>query len=162
IRHLVLTVNKMDLVDYDRETFENIVEEYRSFASEIGIEAFTAIPISGFKGDNITQAPSANTLWYEGPSLIHHLENVEIANTAAQTRSFRMPVQWVNRPNLDFRGFSGLIASGEIAPGNQVRIVPSGKTSTIKSIVTMPSLGVGAGGADGAGDLERAVAGQSV
>ena len=150
IRHIVLAVNKMDLVDYERDTFENIVEDYGNFAREIGIEAFTAIPISGFKGDNITQVPSANTPWYDGPSLIQHLESVEIENTAAQTRSFRMPVQWVNRPNLDFRGFSGLIASGEIAPGNQVRIIPSGKTSTIRSIVTMR------------GDLERAVAGQSV
>ncbi len=150
IRHIVLAVNKMDLVDYDRETFDNIVEEYTAFASGIGIEKFTAIPISGFKGDNITQAPSDNTPWYEGPSLIQHLETVEIANTAAQARTFRMPVQWVNRPNLDFRGFSGLIASGEIAPGKPVRIVPSGKISTIKSVVTMN------------GDLDRAVAGQSV
>ena len=150
IRHIVLAVNKMDLVDYDRELFENIVDDYAGFAREIGIEDFAAIPISGFKGDNITHAPSDNTPWYDGPSLINHLENVEIANTAAQARTFRMPVQWVNRPNLDFRGFSGLIASGEISPGKQVRIVPSGKTSSVKSIVTMN------------GELDRAVAGQSV
>lgn len=154
IRHLVLAVNKMDLVDYDRETFETIVADYRAFAEEIGIEEFTAIPISGFKGDNITPkadgAPSPNTPWYEGPSLIEHLETVEVAGTAAQARSFRMPVQWVNRPNLDFRGFSGLIASGTVKPGDTVRVVPSGKTSTIKSIVTFD------------GEPGEAVAGQSV
>jgi bifunctional enzyme CysN/CysC len=150
IKHLVLAVNKMDLVGYDRETFDKIVADYRAFATSIGIDEFTAIPISGFKGDNITDAPSVNTPWYEGPSLIHHLETVEIANQAAQARSFRMPVQWVNRPNLDFRGFSGLIAGGTVKPGDPVRIVPSGKTSTVGRIVTMT------------GDLGEAVAGQSV
>jgi len=150
IRHIVLAVNKMDLVDYDRDVFENIVEDYKVFAKDIGIEEFTAIPISGFKGDNITTAPSANTPWYEGPSLIEHLETVEIGNVADQARSFRMPVQWVNRPNLDFRGFAGLIASGEIAPGQEVRVVPSGKTSRVKSIVTLD------------GELDRAVVGQSI
>jgi bifunctional enzyme CysN/CysC len=150
IRHIVLAVNKMDLVEFDRELFENIVEDYKVFAADIGIEAFTAIPISGFKGDNITTAPSANTPWYDGPSLIAHLETVEIEAAAAQADSFRMPVQWVNRPNLDFRGFAGLIASGEIAPGKEVRVVSSGKTSRIKSIVTLGE------------DLDLAVAGQSV
>ncbi|HTN14499.1 MAG TPA: sulfate adenylyltransferase subunit CysN [Sphingomonadaceae bacterium] len=150
IRHLVLAVNKMDLVGYDRDVFDSIVEEYGEFAREIGIAEFTPIPISGFRGDNITIAPSTNTPWYEGPSLIHHLETVEIADTAAQTRSFRMPVQWVNRPNLDFRGFSGLISSGEISPGKEVRVIPSGKTSRVKSIVTLN------------GELDVAVAGQSI
>ena len=150
IRHIVLAVNKMDLVGYDQALFDSIIDDYRAFSREIGIAGFTAIPLSAFKGDNITSAPSANTPWYSGPSLIEHLETVDVANTAAQARNFRMPVQWVNRPNLDFRGFSGLIASGEIAPGNEVRIVPSGKTSRVKSIVTM------------AGELDRAVAGQSV
>ena len=154
IRHIVLAVNKMDLVDYDQSTFEHIVADYRSFATEIGITDFTAIPISGFKGDNITPlpdgAPSPNTPWYKGPALIEHLENVELSGTAAQGRSFTMPVQWVNRPNLDFRGFSGLIASGTVKPGDPVRIVPSGKTSTVSRIVTMN------------GDLEEAIAGQSV
>ncbi|MEP3052255.1 MAG: sulfate adenylyltransferase subunit CysN [Erythrobacter sp.] len=150
IKHLVLAVNKMDLVDYDSTIFEEIVADYTAFAQQIGIEDFTAIPISGFKGDNITAAPSANTAWYSGPALMQHLETVELANTAAQERSFRMPVQWVNRPNLDFRGFAGLIASGTIKPGDPVRIVPAGKTSTVKSIVTFD------------GDLEEAVAGQSV
>ncbi|BBC70970.1 adenylyl-sulfate kinase [Altererythrobacter sp. B11] len=150
IPHVVLAVNKMDLVGYDQATFDAIVEDYRAFASGIGIEAFTPIPISGFKGDNITAAPSANTPWYGGPSLIDHLETVEIADMAAQEHAFRMPVQWVNRPNLDFRGFSGLIASGTVKPGDPVRILPSGKTSTVKSIVTMD------------GDLAEAVSGQSV
>jgi bifunctional enzyme CysN/CysC len=149
IRHVVLAVNKMDLVGYDQSTFEHIVADYRTFASSIGITDFTAIPISGFKGDNIT-ALSANTPWYSGPALIGHLESVEVAATAAQERSFRMPVQWVNRPNLDFRGFAGLIASGTVRPGDAVRIVPSGKTSTVKSIETFD------------GPLDEAVAGQSV
>ncbi|MEL7199918.1 MAG: sulfate adenylyltransferase subunit CysN [Pseudomonadota bacterium] len=150
IKHLVLAVNKMDLVDYDQATFDAIVEDYRAFASEVGIEDFTAIPLSGFKGDNITTAPSANTPWYGGPSLIDHLETVELANQAAQSRTFRMPVQWVNRPNLDFRGFAGQISSGTIKPGDGVRIVPAGKTSTVKSIETFD------------GQLDEAVAGQSV
>jgi len=149
IRHVVLAVNKMDLVGYDQSTFEHIVADYRRFASSIGITEFTAIPISGFKGDNITGL-SANTPWYSGPALIGHLESVEVAATAAQERAFRMPVQWVNRPNLDFRGFAGLIASGAVRPGDAVRIVPSGKTSTVKSIETFD------------GQLDEAVAGQSV
>ncbi|RZV36181.1 MAG: sulfate adenylyltransferase subunit CysN [Sphingomonadaceae bacterium] len=150
IRHLVLAVNKMDLVEYSQEVFDQIVSDYGDFAKELGIKEFTAIPLSGFRGDNITAAPSANTPWYGGPSLIDHLETVEIANVAAQKRSFRMPVQWVNRPNLDFRGFAGLITDGTIQPGDAVRVVPSGRTSTVKSIVTM------------GGELDEAVAGQSV
>ncbi|NVE95497.1 sulfate adenylyltransferase subunit CysN [Altererythrobacter lutimaris] len=150
IRHLVLAVNKMDLIDYDQATFDKIVEDYRAFAAEVGIEDFTAIPISGFRGDNITASPSANTPWYKGPPLIEHLETVQLANTAAQARSFRMPVQWVNRPNLDFRGFTGLISGGTIKPGDPVRVVPAGKTSAVKSIVTFE------------GEIEEAVAGQSV
>ncbi|MCZ8370704.1 MAG: sulfate adenylyltransferase subunit CysN [Porphyrobacter sp.] len=150
IRHVVLAVNKMDLVGYDQSVFDSIVADYRSFAASIGIEQFTAIPISGFKGDNITVAPSANTPWYGGPALIAHLEDVEVDAAAAQAQPFRMPVQWVNRPNLDFRGFAGQMASGTIRPGDAVRIVPSGKTSTVTRIVTFD------------GDLDEAVAGQSV
>lgn len=149
IRHVVLAVNKMDLVGYDQAVFDRIVADYRAFAASIGIADFTAIPISGFKGDNITAA-SANTPWYSGPALIHHLETVEVDAAAAQAQPFRMPVQWVNRPNLDFRGFAGQIASGTIRPGDAVRIVPSGKTSTVKTISTFD------------GDLPEAVAGQSV
>jgi bifunctional enzyme CysN/CysC len=149
IRHVVLAVNKMDLVGYDQGVFDGIVADYRAFATSIGIGDFAAIPISGFKGDNIT-ALSANTPWYDGPALIGHLETVEVDTAAAQAQPFRMPVQWVNRPDLDFRGFAGQIASGTIRPGDQVRIVPSGKTSTVARIVTFD------------GDLDEAVAGQSV
>jgi bifunctional enzyme CysN/CysC len=149
IRHIVLAVNKMDLVDYSQARFDEIVAEYREFAASIGIADFVAMPISGFKGDNIT-APSENTPWYGGPSLIQHLEEVEVNATADQTKPFRMPVQWVNRPNLDFRGFSGLVAGGTIRPGDAVRVLPSGKTSTVSRIVTLD------------GDLDQVVAGQSV
>ncbi|MXO61032.1 sulfate adenylyltransferase subunit CysN [Altererythrobacter salegens] len=150
IRNIVLAVNKMDLVDYSQEVFDKIVADYAGFAKEIGIESFTALPISGFKGDNITTAPSANTPWYEGPSLIDHLETVEVRSAVDRNKPFRMPVQWVNRPNLDFRGFSGLIATGSIKPGDAVRVLPSGKTSTVKSIVTFD------------GELDEGVAGQSL
>jgi bifunctional enzyme CysN/CysC len=139
----------MDLVGYDRATYEAIVADYAAFAKRIGISAFTPIPISGFKGDNII-APSGNTAWYDGPTLVAHLETVEVDQTSLQAKPFRMPVQWVNRPNLDFRGFSGLIAAGGVAVGDPVRVLPSGRTSSIARIVTM------------AGDLDAAVAGQSV
>ncbi|MFZ5664668.1 MAG: sulfate adenylyltransferase subunit CysN [Pseudomonadota bacterium] len=149
IRHIVLAVNKMDLVDYSQARFDEIVAEYREFAASIGIAEFVAMPISGFKGDNIT-APSPNTPWYSGPSLVEHLETVEVDSTTDQAKPFHMPVQWVNRPNLDFRGFSGLIAGGTVKPGDAVRVLPSGKTSTVSRIVTLD------------GDLDSAVAGQSV
>ena len=149
IRNLVLAVNKMDLVDYSQEVFDSIVADYAAFARGIGIEGFTALPISGFKGDNIT-APSPNTPWFKGPTLIEHLETVEVLAERDSERPLRLPVQWVNRPNLDFRGFSGLIASGSVSPGDEVRVLPSGKTSTVTRIVTLD------------GDLDRAVAGQSV
>ena len=149
IRHLVLAVNKMDLVGYDQAVFDAIVDDYLHFATSIGVDHFTAIPISGFKGDNIT-APSANTPWFHGASLIEHLESVELDSTTDQARPLRLPVQWVNRPNLDFRGFAGQIASGTVRPGDAVRVLPSGKTSTVSRIVTLD------------GDLDQAVAGQSV
>ncbi len=150
ISNVVLAVNKMDLVDYDQQVFDDIVADYAAFATEIGIDSFTAMPISGFKGDNITSAPSVNTPWYEGPSLVEHLEDVEVLSSMAAEKPFRMPVQWVNRPNLDFRGFSGLIATGQVKPGDAVRVLPSGKTSTVKSVVIFD------------GELDEAVAGQSV
>ena len=149
IRNLVLAVNKMDLIGYDRARYDAIVADYAEFAKSIGIEAFTALPISGFKGDNIT-APSENTPWYTGQPLLAHLETVELDTERDAARPFRMPVQWVNRPNLDFRGFSGLIATGSVKPGDAVRVLPSGKTSTVKRIVTLD------------GDLDEASAGQSV
>ena len=149
IKNLVLAVNKMDLVDYDQKTFDDIVADYALFAQSIGIESFTAMPISGFKGDNII-GPSDNTPWYTGPNLVEHLESVEVNSALDAAKPFRMPVQWVNRPNLDFRGFSGLIATGGIKPGDAIRVLPSGKTSTVSKIVTL------------GGELDEAVAGQSV
>jgi bifunctional enzyme CysN/CysC len=149
IRNIVLAVNKMDLVLYDRQVFEDIVAVYRVFAAGIGITEFASMPISGFKGDNIV-ANSPEMPWYRGKSLIQHLETVEVATLSDQAKPFRMPVQWVNRPNLDFRGFSGLIATGAVKRGDVVRVLPSGKTSSVSRIVTM------------SGDLQTAVAGQSI
>ncbi|WP_295531521.1 sulfate adenylyltransferase subunit CysN [Novosphingobium sp. Chol11] len=149
IRNLVLAVNKMDLVGYSQDVDDKIIADYAEFAKSIGIETFTAMPISGFKGDNIT-APSENTPWYRGPTLVDHLETVEVNSARDAQKPFRMPVQWVNRPNLDFRGFSGLVATGTVKPGDEVRVLPSGKTSKVTRIVTLD------------GDLEEAVAGESV
>jgi bifunctional enzyme CysN/CysC len=149
IRHVVLAVNKMDLIDFDQEKFDAIVSDYRAFAAQIGLADIAAIPISGLGGDNIT-ASSSRSPWYTGPALLPWLEQLEIATTADQARSFRLPVQWVNRPNLDFRGFTGLVTSGAINAGDPVRILPSGRTTSVARIVT----------ADG--DLPRAVAGQSI
>jgi bifunctional enzyme CysN/CysC len=136
IKNLVLAVNKMDLVDYSQEVYDQIVADYSEFAKSIGIESFTAMPISGFKGDNIT-GPSENTPWYTGPNLVEHLETVEVNSARDASKPFRMPVQWVNRPNLYFRGFSGLIASGSVKVGDAVRVLPSGKTSTVAKIAAM-------------------------
>jgi bifunctional enzyme CysN/CysC len=133
----VLAVNKMDLVGYDQAIYDEIVADYRAFAESIGIAAFTAMPISGFKGDNITSRSRQSTPWYDGPTLIGHLESVSVDATRRRRSRSVWPVQWVNRPNLDFRGFAGLIASGKIKPGDAVRIVPSGKTSTVARIVTL-------------------------
>ena len=149
IKSIVLAVNKMDLVGYSQAVFEAIAAEYRAFAAGIGIRGLTAIPVSSLIGDNILSA-SKNTAWYSGPALLPHLESVEIDATVAQRRPFRMPVQWVNRPNLDFRGFAGLISQGRLRPGDPLRVLPSGRTSTVSRIVTMDA------------DLEEAVAGQSV
>jgi bifunctional enzyme CysN/CysC len=149
IRHVVLAVNKMDLVGYDAAVFERIAADYRAFAAEIGLAEVLAIPISGLKGDNITSASEA-TPWYGGPTLMQHLESVEIDESRLQAGDFRLPVQWVNRPNLDFRGFAGEIAAGVARPGDRVRILPSGRESRIERIVTRD------------GDLDLALAGQSV
>ena len=149
IKNIVLAVNKMDLVDYSQDVFDKIGADYSAFAAEIGIKNFVAMPISGFKGDNIT-ALSENTPWYRGKPLISTLETVAIDNQSDQAKPFRLPVQWVNRPNLDFRGFSGLIASGAVKPGDAIRVLPSGKTSTVTKVLTLD------------GELDEAVAGQSV
>jgi bifunctional enzyme CysN/CysC len=149
IGKLVLAVNKMDLVDFDQATYDAIVADYRHFAESIGIREFVAMPISGFLGDNVTTR-SANTPWYEGPTLLGHLETVELDSTLDQQKPFRLPVQWVNRPNQDFRGFAGMVATGTVRPGDKMRILPSGKTAKVARIVTFD------------GDLDCAVAGQSV
>jgi len=148
IRRIVLAVNKLDLVEYSQNRFEEIEQQYRSFAHEIGLEDIVCIPMSALKGDNVIH-PSAETRWYHGPTLIGYLEAVEIDDDVA-SKPFRMPVQWVNRPDLDFRGFSGAIVGGTLRPGDQVRVLPSGQTSGVARIVTFD------------GDLDEAVAGQSV
>ncbi|WP_310542237.1 sulfate adenylyltransferase subunit CysN, partial [Phenylobacterium sp.] len=148
IRHVILAINKMDLVGWSQETYDTILAEYRAFAAQIGITDFTAIPMSALKGDNITEHSDAAP-WYDGPPLMHLLETLPVEDDL-QSRPFRMPVQWVNRPNLDFRGFSGLISTGVIKPGDKIKALPSGRESTIDRIVTFN------------GDLDQAVAGQSV
>jgi bifunctional enzyme CysN/CysC len=149
IRKVVLAINKMDLVDYSDKVFNQINEDYREFAKQIGMTDITSIPLSGLKGDNMLEA-SEKTPWYRGPTLMGFLETCEIDETRLQKESLRMPVQWVNRPNLDFRGFAGVITGGVVKPGDRIRAQPSGKESTVTRIVTMN------------GDLDQAVAGQSV
>ncbi len=148
IRKIAVAINKLDIVGYSRERFDAIEADYRAFAAEIGLTDITCIPMSALRGDNITTA-SENTPWYEGPSLIGYLETVELDDHVERS-PFRMPVQWVNRPDLDFRGFSGAIVGGAIAPGDRVRVLPGGRQSTVARIVTQD------------GDLQRAVAGQSI
>ena len=148
IRHVILAINKMDLVDWSQAIFETILAEFSEFARQIGMGAFTAIPMSALRGDNIT-APSTAAPWYHGASLMTLLETLPVEDDQ-RDGAFRMPVQYVNRPNLDFRGFAGLIAQGRISPGDRVKVLPSGRESAIKRIVTRD------------GDLTQAVAGQSV
>jgi len=154
IRNVILAVNKMDLVDYSQDRFDEIVADYTDFAKSIGMEEFMPIPISGLKGDNIVTLsdtmPWYSSSEYTGTTLINALEEAPINTARMEEAKFRMPVQWVNRPNLDFRGFSGQVASGRIHPGDAVRVLPSGKTSTVKEVVTFD------------GNLDEAVAGQSV
>jgi bifunctional enzyme CysN/CysC len=148
IRHIVLAINKMDLVDFRQDRFDEIVAEYRAFAEQIGVTEFTAIPMSALKGENVTE-PSAAMPWYAGPPLLRWLEDAPVEDDL-RGKPFRMPVQWVNRPDLDFRGFSGQIASGTVKPGDKIKALPSGRESTVARIVTF------------GGDLPQAVAGQSV
>ncbi|UXJ50293.1 sulfate adenylyltransferase subunit CysN [Pseudomonas citronellolis] len=149
IRHIVVAINKMDLVDYSEQVFRRIVEEYTAFAGQLGLNDITFIPMSAFRGDNII-APSEAMPWYQGSTLMAYLETVEIDDERMQRAPFRLPIQWVNRPNLDFRGFAGTVASGEIRPGDRIRAQPSGQESRVDRIVTRN------------GDLPLAVAGQSV
>ena len=148
IKHVVLAINKMDLVGYSQQIFDTIVTEYREFAAQIGLENIVPVPLSALRGDNMLERSSA-TSWYQGPTLMEYLETVEIEDDLQQ-RPFRLPVQWVNRPNQDFRGFAGTIASGVIRKGDSIRVLPSGRTSNVARIVTHN------------GDLEQAVAGQSI
>ncbi|MBP6252594.1 MAG: sulfate adenylyltransferase subunit CysN [Rubrivivax sp.] len=149
IRHVVLAINKLDLVDYSQEVYERIDADYRAFARDIGLTDIVTIPISGLKGDNIVQA-STRTPWYAGPTLMEFLQTCELDETRLQRGPLRLPVQWVNRPDLDFRGYCGLIASGQLRPGDRVRVLPSGRESHVERIVAL------------GGDLPVAVAGQSV
>ena len=148
IRHIVVAVNKMDLVNYSQEIFTQIERDYRGFAEQIKLEAITCIPVSAVAGDNVTTR-SDRTAWYSGPALLEHLETVEVPDPA-QSGAFRMPVQWVNRPNADFRGFAGLIASGVVRRGDALRVLPSGRTSTVARVFS------------GEGEASSAVAGESV
>lgn len=149
IRNVVLVINKMDLVNYSESTFAEIEEDFKEFSDKLDIENLTTIPVSALLGDNITER-GTNMPWYHGTTLLSLLETVQIDQQAALSKPFRLPVQWVNRPNLDFRGFAGTVASGTISTGDQVRIQPSGKTSSVERIVTKD------------GDLDNAVAGQAI
>ena len=148
IRRIVLAINKMDLVEYSRERFNEIERDYRAFAQKIGLSDITAIPLSAVYGDNVIEH-GTNMPWYAGPTLMGHLEAVPVED-ASQTLPLRMPVQWVNRPNLDFRGFAGRIVSGQVRAGDRLKVLPSGRESRVARIVTAT------------GDLQHAVAGQSV
>ena len=148
VKHVVLAVNKIDLVGYDAELFNAIEAEYRAFARDLGFETLVAIPVSALKGDNIL-TPSAQMPWYRGPQLVPYLETIEVASDRT-AKPMRFPVQWVNRPNLDFRGFSGTVASGRVAVGDEVLVAASRKPATIARIVTMD------------GERERAIAGEAV
>jgi bifunctional enzyme CysN/CysC len=149
IQHVVVVVNKMDLVDYSPEVFSRIEEDFRKFAGQVGLPTVTCIPVSAVKGDNIVER-STGMPWYEGPTLMGLLDDVPVDELRLIDRPARLPVQWVNRPNPDFRGFAGTLVSGQLRQGEAVRIQPSGRTTRVARLVT----------ADG--DLERAVVGQSV
>ena len=148
VKHVVLVVNKIDLVGYDADVFHAIESDYQAFAKSLGFETLQAIPISALKGDNIVSR-STNTAWYTGPQLLPYLEGIEVARDNA-ARPLRFPVQWVNRPDLDFRGFSGTLASGSVKIGDELLVAASRKPATVSRIVTMD------------GDLQEAVAGEAV
>jgi len=149
IRNIVLAINKMDLVKYAESTFKEIVDSFNEFSDKIDVDDITAIPLSALVGDNITER-STNMPWYHGTTLLSYLETVQVDQEVALNKPFRLPVQWVNRPNLDFRGFAGTVVSGTVKTGDAIRVQPSGKTSSVERIVTQD------------GDLETAVAGQAV
>ncbi len=148
IRHVVLAVNKIDLVDFSEEIFDAIDNEFRDFAEKLGFASLATIPMSARFGDNVI-APSTRLSWYKGPTLLSHLETIDV-DTDRESRAFRMPVQWVNRPNLDFRGFAGTIATGRLRAGDPVVVANSGRSATVSRIVTMD------------GDLKEASAGDAI
>jgi bifunctional enzyme CysN/CysC len=148
VKHVVLAINKIDLVGYDEKTFRSIEAEYRQFARDLGFETLAAIPVSALRGDNILK-PSPAMPWYTGPQLVPYLETIEVAADRTE-KAFRFPVQWVNRPNLDFRGFSGTVASGIVSVGDEILVAASRKPAAVNRIVTMD------------GDLDQAIAGQAV
>ena len=147
VRRVLLAVNKMDLMDWSRAAFDEIAADYRALAAELGLTEVTAVPVSGLGGDNVVKR-SANLPWYDGPTLLEWLETTDLAEAAPGP--FRMPVQWVNRPDADFRGYAGRIVAGTVRPGDAIRVLPSGRTTTIDRIVAM------------GGDLAEAGPGQSV
>ncbi|GAB1389432.1 MAG: adenylyl-sulfate kinase [Rubrivivax sp.] len=149
IRQVVLAINKMDLVGHDEEVFARIAAEYRAFAARIGLAQVTSIPISALSGANMTE-PSAAMPWYQGPALLPLLEDCEVDETRLQAKPLRLPIQWVNRPNLDFRGYCGQLASGVLQPGQRVRILPSGRSTRVARLVGLH------------GDAPLALAGESV
>lgn len=148
IRHVVLAVNKMDLVDFRQDVFDRIVADYREFAAQLGITDIVPIPISAKDGDNVLTRGGRSD-WYRGPCLVAHLETVDVQRDLTD-HPFRFPVQWVNRPNLDFRGYSGTVVSGTVKPGDEIMVAPGGRTSRVARVVTMT------------GDLDQAIAGQAV
>ncbi|HZW15550.1 MAG TPA: adenylyl-sulfate kinase [Brevundimonas sp.] len=147
VRRVLLAVNKMDLAGWSREVFDGIAADYRALAAELGLTEVTAVPLSGLTGDNVV-ARSPNLTWYDGPTLLEWLETTDLAE--ADPGPFRMPVQWVNRPDADFRGYAGRVAAGTVRPGDAVKVLPSGRTTTIDRIVTL------------GGDLAEAGSGQSI
>lgn len=135
IRRVVLAINKMDLVDYDRAVFERIDADYRAFAVELGLQEIVSIPMSALRGDNVI-ASSPRMPWYAGPPLMQHLDTLPLVARVTRDEPFRLPVQWVNRPHLNFRGYAGSIASGEVRVGERVRVLPSGRESRVASVIT--------------------------
>lgn len=148
VKHIVVAINKMDLVEYSQERFDELVAQFQEFSQKIDMEAFTAIPMSALKGDNVVDV-STNMAWYTGPTLMQHLNTVSVADELCE-QPFRMPVQWVNRPDLDFRGFAGRVVSGSLNVGDKITSMPSGKTSKLARVYTMD------------GDLDTAQVGQSI
>ncbi|MDB5594535.1 MAG: hypothetical protein JWM36_1496 [Hyphomicrobiales bacterium] len=149
VRHVIVAINKMDLVGFSRVRFEEIVADYRKVAATLGFASVTCIPISARDGDNVA-ARSTRTDWYDGPVLLSHLESIDTTPPEARQTSFRMPVQWVNRPSPDFRGYAGTVASGTIGEGDEITVLPNGRRSRVARIVT------------GDGDIPLGSAGQAL